>query len=143
MSNIIKPEILSPAGNLRTLKVAVDYGADSVYFAGREFGMRAAAANFTTDEIGEGVRYAHEHGAKAYLTLNTLPRNNDIDRLPDFIRDAAAQGIDAFIVTDIGVISMCRKYAPNTALTEQVFIFTAVIQKHRAIQLFSRMSMRM
>ena len=116
MSNIIKPEILSPAGNLRTLKVAVDYGADSVYFAGREFGMRAAAANFTTDEIGEGVRYAHEHGAKAYLTLNTLPRNNDIDRLPDFIRGAAAQGIDAFIVTDIGVISMCRKYAPNTAV---------------------------
>lgn len=116
MDKIIKPEILSPAGNLRTLKVAVNYGADAVYFAGREFGMRAAANNFTVDEIGEGVRYAHEHGAKAYLTLNTLPRNSDIDRLPEFIAAAAAQGVDAFIITDIGVISLCKKYAPDTAV---------------------------
>ena len=116
MEKIIKPEVLSPAGSLKTLKVAVDFGADAVYFAGQEFGMRAAAANFTIEEIGEGVRYAHERGVKAYLTLNTLPRNNDCDRLPEFIEAVAAQGIDAFIVTDIGVISLCKKYAPNVAI---------------------------
>ena len=80
MEKIIKPEVLSPAGNLKTLKTAIDFGADAVYFAGREFGMRAAANNFTIDEIAQGVAYAHARGKKAYLTLNTLPRNNEIDR---------------------------------------------------------------
>ena len=116
MEKIIKPEVLSPAGNLKTLKIAIDYGADAVYFAGREFGMRAAANNFTIEEIKEGVDYAHAHGAKAYLTLNTLPRNSEVDRLPEFITAVAAQGIDAFIVTDIGVIGMCKKYAPNVSV---------------------------
>lgn len=116
MKKIIKPEVLSPAGNLKTLKIAIDYGADAVYFAGREFGMRAAANNFTIEEIKEGVDYAHAHGAKAYLTLNTLPRNDEVDRLPEFISAVAAQGIDAFIVTDIGVIGMCKKYAPNVSV---------------------------
>ena len=91
MKKIIKPEVLSPAGNLKTLKIAIDYGADAVYFAGREFGMRAAANNFTIEEIKEGVDYAHAHGAKAYLTLNTLPRNDEVDRLPEFISAVAAQ----------------------------------------------------
>ena len=116
MKKIIKPEVLSPAGNLKTLKIAINYGADAVYFAGREFGMRAAANNFTIEEIKEGVDYAHAHGAKAYLTLNTLPRNDEVDRLPEFISAVAAQGIDAFIVTDIGVIGMCKKYAPNVSV---------------------------
>ena len=116
MKKIIKPEVLSPAGNLKTLKIAIDYGADAVYFAGREFGMRAAANNFRIEEIKEGVDYAHAHGAKAYLTLNTLPRNDEVDRLPEFISAVAAQGIDAFIVTDIGVIGMCKKYAPNVSV---------------------------
>lgn len=116
MNSIIKPEVLSPAGNLKTLKTAVDFGADAIYFAGREFGMRAAANNFTIDEIADGVQYAHKKGAKAYLTLNTLPRNGDIDRLPEFIESVAAQGIDAFIVTDIGVISLCKKHAPDVPL---------------------------
>ena len=116
MEKIIKPEVLSPAGNLKTLKTAIDFGADAVYFAGREFGMRAAANNFTIDEIAQGVAYAHARGKKAYLTLNTLPRNNEIDRLPEFIEAVAQTGIDAFIVTDIGVISICKKHAPNVSL---------------------------
>ena len=69
-----KPELLAPAGNFEKLKAAVLYGADAVYFAGDAFGMRAAAGNFTLEEIFEAVKYAHEHGARAYLTVNTMPR---------------------------------------------------------------------
>lgn len=114
MSNNL--EVLSPAGNLNRLITAVDFGADAVYFAGKEFGMRAAPGNLSIDEIERGVNYAHKNGTKAYITLNTLPRNDEISRLPEFISAAADCKIDAFIVTDVGIINLVKKYAPNTQL---------------------------
>ncbi|MGN0557616.1 MAG: peptidase U32 family protein, partial [Acutalibacteraceae bacterium] len=111
-----KIEVLSPCGDLSRLITAVDYGADAVYFAGKEFGMRAAPANLSVDEIAEGVAYAHARGVRCYLTLNTLPRNDEIAELPKFIRSVAERGIDAFIVTDVGSIPLVKKYAPNAEL---------------------------
>ena len=71
-----RPEILSPAGNFEKMRAAILYGADAVYLAGSRFGMRAAADNFTVDELREAVAYAHERGVKVYLTLNTMPRED-------------------------------------------------------------------
>ena len=108
-----QPELLSPAGNLETLKYAVLFGADAVYCALPEFGMRAAPVNLTPEELAEGCIFAHARGKKVYLTLNTLPTNEELDRLPQAIRDAAAAGVDAFIVADLGVVEMVKKYAAD------------------------------
>ena len=79
-----KPEILAPAGDFERLKAAVLYGADAVYLGLRQFGMRAAPGNFTEEELFEAVRFCHRHGVRAYLTLNTLPRNHELANLPAF-----------------------------------------------------------
>ena len=110
------PEVLAPAGNLTALYTAVDYGADAVYVGGQEFGMRAAPDNFTLEQLASGVQYAHTWRVPVYLTLNTLPRNNEIDRLPAFIRQAAQAGVDAFIVTDPGVLALVKRWAPDCQL---------------------------
>jgi putative protease len=107
------PELLSPAGDLERLRYAVCYGADAVYCGMQEFGMRSAPANFTPETLTEGVIFAHARGRRVYLTLNTLPTNEELDRLPETIRTAAAAGVDAFIVADLGVIELCKKYAPE------------------------------
>ncbi len=123
-------EVLSPAGDLTRLKAAVDFGADAVYFAGKEFGMRAAPLNLTIDEIKQGVDYAHSHGAKAYLTLNTLPRNDEIKRLPEFIEAVGECGIDAFIVTDVGTMPLVQKYAPKAEL--HISVQTGIVNYNSA-----------
>lgn len=104
-------EILSPAGDWERLQAAVTYGADAVYLAGKEFGMRASPLNFSDDELKLAIEYAHKNGVKVYLTCNTLPRNNEIEKLPAFIEKAKDFGIDAFIVADIGVLKLVQKYA--------------------------------
>ena len=83
-----RPELLSPAGDLERLEMAVLYGADAVYLAGREFGMRAAAANFDNEALLKGVAFAHAHGVKVYVTCNTLPREDELDcrRIWNFCR---------------------------------------------------------
>ena len=111
-----KIEVLSPAGDVERLKVAVDFGADAVYLAGKEFGMRAAPSNFDEQDLSEAVKYAHENGVKVYVTCNTLPRNDEIERLPNFIKAVKDLGVDAFIAADIGVISLIKKYAPEIDL---------------------------
>lgn len=108
-----KPELLSPAGDLERLEYAVRYGADAVYLGASEFGMRAAPKNFTPEQIAKGAEFAHQHGAKVYLTMNTLPTNEEAARLPDFIRTVRDTGLDAFIVADLGVLSAVKKYAPD------------------------------
>ncbi len=108
-----KPGILSPAGDMERLQTAVSFGADAVYLAGQEFGMRTSPNNFTQEELVKAVKFAHENGVKVYLTCNTLPRNDEVDRLPEFIQSAANAGIDAFIVADVGVLQLVKKYAPN------------------------------
>ena len=110
-----KPEILSPAGNFEKLKSALLFGADAVYFSGKNFGMRAAADNFTLEEIEKACIYTHERGKKLYLTVNTVPRGGDIGELKIYlseIKNLDAQP-DALICADIGVASLVKKIMPG------------------------------
>ncbi|MGN0519284.1 MAG: U32 family peptidase [Candidatus Fimenecus sp.] len=108
-----KPELLCPAGDRERFDAALRFGADAVYLGGTAFGMRAGPQNFTLPAIQDAVQTAHTQGVKVYLTCNTLPRNNEIAALPDFLETAARCGVDGFIVADFGVLSLCKQYAPN------------------------------
>lgn len=110
------PEIVAPAGDLEKLRFAVLYGADAVYLGGYEFGMRSAAGNFSEDELRHGILFAHGRGVKAYVTLNTMPRNEEIERLPAFIELLSRLGADAVVLSDIGVLSLVKKHAPGIAI---------------------------
>ena len=103
-----KPEVLAPAGNLRGLKTAVDYGADAVYCGGKAFGMRSAPKNLSLEDFEEGARYAHERGARVYVTFNVLPRNNEVEAMREYLGQLKDTGVDALIVSDIGVMLMAR-----------------------------------
>lgn len=116
MAGIIKPELLAPAGDKERLAAAVEFGADAVYLGSDCFGMRTAAASFGGEELKEACDFAHSKGVKVYLTCNTVPRNDELARLPSFLEHAAASGVDAFIVTDIGVMKLAQKYAPNVEI---------------------------
>ena len=107
------PELLCPAGDLSRLKTAVDFGADAVYIAGEEFGMRTAAAKFNKDDIIEGVEYAHSRGVRVHVTCNTVPHDDEMARLPEFLSFLNSSGVDAVIASDIGTISLVKQYAPN------------------------------
>ncbi|MBQ6206063.1 MAG: U32 family peptidase [Oscillospiraceae bacterium] len=111
-----KPELLSPAGDMARLKMAVAYGADAVYLGGSEFGMRAFAGNFTESQLKAAVEYAHAHGVKAHCTVNTMPRNDEAERLPAYLEALDAFGVDALIIADFGVFRMAQRYAPRCAL---------------------------
>lgn len=116
-TDIIKlPELLSPAGDLTRLKAAVDYGADAVYLAGEEFGMRTAATNFGEEDLKEGIEYAHSHGVKVHITCNTIPHNAEMPRLPHFLETINDLGADAIISADLGTMTLAKKYAPNCDL---------------------------
>jgi len=106
-------ELLSPAGDLERLKMAVAYGADAVYMAGKEFGMRAGAANFSDDELADAISYCHSKDVKVYITCNTLPHDSELVRLPEFLGFLNEAGADAVIAADFGVLQMVRKYAPS------------------------------
>ena len=106
-------ELLSPAGDYERLVMAVQYGADAVYLAGREFGMRASAANFDNDTLIRGVEYAHRAGVRVYVTCNTLPREDELQRLPEYLAFLQSAGVDALIIADLGVLSLAKKYAPD------------------------------
>ncbi len=108
-----KPEILSPAGDMESLDTALSFGADAVYLAGKSFGMRTASKNFSLEELSSACEKAHKLNKKVYLTCNTLPRNADIPAMPDFLAAAAECGTDAFIIADLGVFEMAKKYAPD------------------------------
>ena len=109
-------ELLCPAGDLTRLKTAVDFGADAVYIAGEEFGMRTASANFNREDLKEGVEYAHNHGVKVHVTCNTIPHEDEIERLPEFLTYLNEIGVDAVIASDLGTIGMVKKYAPDCEL---------------------------
>ena len=106
-------ELLSPCGDFERLKLALKFGADAVYLAGEMFGMRTNPSNFSADELKKAVELTHSLGKKVYLTCNTLPRNEEIEKLPEFLKYAQDIGIDAFIIADIGVMALAKKYAPN------------------------------
>lgn len=109
-------ELLSPSGDFERLKLALKFGADAVYLGGEQFGMRTNPSNFNADELKKAVELVHLYGKKVYLTCNTLPRNNEIEALPEFLKYAAQIGIDAFIIADIGVMDMAKKYAPEVEI---------------------------
>ena len=108
-----KLELLSPAGDMERLQMAVLYGADAVYLAGTSFGMRSFAGNFTAEELPRAVRYAHEHGVKVHVTVNTMPRNDEAAALPAYLEQLDDAGADALILADLGAFTMAGKYAPH------------------------------
>lgn len=105
-------ELLSPAGDMERLKSAILFGTDAVYLAGSSFGMRTAPKNFGED-LGEAVAYAHKHGVQVYLTCNILPHSDEIERLPGFLQNAAQCGVDAFIISDLGALTVAKRAAPQ------------------------------
>ena len=114
------PELLCPAGDLSRLKIAVDFGADAVYLAGQEFGMRTASANFSPDDLKVGIDYAHSRNVKVHVACNTLPHDDEMERLPEFLQYVNSIGADAVIAADLGTIRMVRKYAPDCELHASV-----------------------
>lgn len=108
-----KVELLSPAGDIERLKYAFEYGADAVYLGAEEYGMRAAPKNFTLDQLQEAVNIANSLGKKIYLTLNTVPTNEEVGKMPEFIKKVADIGVHAVIVADIGVLAMVKEIAPD------------------------------
>ncbi len=108
-----RPEVLAPAGDMERLMAAVNFGADAVYLAGQAFGMRTAPNNFSEEEIVTAVKFAHKNGVKVYVTCNTLPHNDEVPELPEFIQRLAYAQVDAIIVADVGVLQLAKKYAPD------------------------------
>ncbi|MBR6709229.1 MAG: U32 family peptidase [Clostridia bacterium] len=108
-----KPELLSPAGDREKLEMALHYGADAVYLAGKEFGLRAFAGNFEPDELREAVRLTHGYGAKAYVTVNVLPHEPQLGALTAYMEQLSESGADGLIIADLGVMALAKKYAPD------------------------------
>lgn len=106
-------ELLSPAGNFEKMQAALRFGADAVYLAGQHFGMRSAADNFTDEELKKAADYVHERGKKIYLTVNTMPHGAEYPALRAYLQSLAGVGIDAMIVTDLGVFSTIRELLPE------------------------------
>jgi len=110
-----KIELLSPAGDMERLKMSVLYGADAVYLAGTAFGMRSFAGNFTAEELPAAVKFAHEHGVAVHVTVNTMPRNEEVINLPAYLEQLQDAEVDALILADLGAFTLAGKYAPKCA----------------------------
>ncbi len=107
------PELLVPAGSLEKLKIAVLYGADAIYLGGEDYGLRKKAANFTLEELEEGLEFAHQRGVKVYVTVNIIAHNDDLDGLSDYIKKIEGLGVDAVIIADPGIFSIVKEAAPE------------------------------
>lgn len=110
------PELLAPAGNLEKLKIAVHYGADAVYLGGKSFGLRNLADNFDLEEMAEGVAYAHSHGVKVYLAVNSYPGNGELEDLEAFLLEVSSVPFDAYIAADPGVVQLIRESCPEQSI---------------------------
>ena len=128
-------EVLSPCGEEESLDTALRYGADAVYLAGKEFGMRTASKNFDYEQIKNSVRKAHSAGAKLYVTCNTVPKNDEIARLPQHFEILDDIGVDAVIVADVGVMELAKKYAPRTDI--HMSTQTGIVNYHTANVLYN------
>lgn len=109
-------ELLAPAGDYQKFLTALHFGADAVYIGGKDFNLRAFSDNFSLDEIKRAVETAHKLGKKIYVTLNIYASNDDFKTLPKFIKDISDAGVDAVIVSDIGIINFVREFAPKTEI---------------------------
>lgn len=105
-----KPELLAPAGNMEKMQMALLYGADAVYLAGKSFGMRAQSGNFTEEELAQAVEFAHGMGKKVYVTVNIMPHNEQLELLPAYLKSLQAQKVDALIVSDLGVWRLIQEH---------------------------------
>ena len=109
----MKTELLAPAGDMERLRMAVAYGADAVYLAGQDFGMRAFAGNFSPEDLRAAVDFCHSRGVHVHVTCNTMPRNDEVARLPQWLELLDDAGVDAAIMADLGVFSLAKRYAPH------------------------------
>ncbi len=110
--NIKIPELLAPAGSLEKLYAAIHYGADAVYLGGGDFSLRAHAV-LNREDLARAVAYAHEHGVKAYITVNIMAHNRDLEELTDYLPFLAEIGADGLIIADPGIIRAAKKLVPN------------------------------
>ena len=108
-----KFELLAPAGDFERLKTAIYFGADAVYFAGKNYGLRAYGTNFDTMSIKDTMDYIHSHGKKGYVTLNVYARHNDFDGLKDYVQSLVDANVDAVIISDLGIFSFVHEHFPN------------------------------
>ena len=106
-------ELLAPAGDMERLRMSLAYGADAVYLAGTDFGMRSFAGNFTPEELKQAVALCHSRGVAVHVTCNTMPRNGEIARMPEWLSYLQELGVDAAILADVGVLSLLKKHAPG------------------------------
>ena len=106
-------ELLSPAGDLKKLKYAVLYGADAVYTAGTQFGLRAKSGNLSPEELKQAVEYCHNKKKRIYITVNIFAHNRDIDKLPDYLQFLQSIRVDAIIISDPGVFSLALEHSPE------------------------------
>ncbi|MGI6763772.1 MAG: U32 family peptidase [Clostridiales Family XIII bacterium] len=113
MKNI---ELLAPAGDLEKLRIAIDYGADAVYCGGEQFSLRTASRNFTIEELAEGLDYAHNKGKKVYLTLNIFAHNEDLPDFYAYMDEIKDLPIDAFLISDPGILQWMRENRPDAEL---------------------------
>ena len=111
-----RPELLSPAGDPEKLVLAVEYGADAVYLAGRAYGMRAGAGNFADDELRRAIAHCHNRGVKVHVTCNTIPNDDEMAALPAFLERLDDAGADVVILADLGVLHAAKKFAPHAAV---------------------------
>lgn len=109
-------ELLMPAGNLKKLKTAFHFGADAVYIGGKSFSLRAFADNFSDDEIASGVEFAHSLGKKVYVTANIFARNADLDALKNYFVFLQSVGVDAVLISDVGLVALCKEVAPSLTI---------------------------
>ena len=108
-----KVELLAPAGNMEKMKMAILYGADAVYLAGKGFGLRAYGGNFTNEELQEAVTFAHDRNRKVYVTVNIIPRNEDLNGLGEYLQFLESIHVDAALISDLGVFQLAREVAPQ------------------------------
>ena len=109
-------ELLAPAGDMERLEMALSYGADAVYLAGNEFGMRASAGNFDDEQLARAMEMCHGLGRRVYVTCNTLPREDELKRLPAYLEMLDGLGVDGLIIADLGVMELAKRYAPHAKL---------------------------
>ena len=112
----MKPELLAPVGGKPHLIAAVNNGADAVYLGGMSFNARVFAENFSDEELPDAIKYAHAHGVKVYMTINTLVKDEELARALDYCNYIYGLGVDALIVQDLGLIRLLHKYLPDMPL---------------------------
>jgi len=137
-----KTELLAPAGNYEKLEIALAYGADAVYMGGKNFSMRSAADNFTREEMKKAVELIHSQKKKAFITINIIARNRDIDEIIEEMKFVSSINADAMIISDVGLIALAKKHAPNikihvstqaNILNEETALFFAELGVDRLI----------